>query len=86
MDAGAGAAAVVASTVGRPSRFLPPGATGDPLRIAPGRPDLSVLVTRMRALDPLVRMPPIGTGTVDHEGLALIERWIRETKEKENTP
>src|SRR5688572_21134837 len=86
MDAGEGAGAVMASTVGRPSRFFPAGATGDPLRIAPGRPDLSVLVTRMRALDPLVRMPPVGSATVDQRGLAVIERWIRETKEKENAP
>jgi hypothetical protein len=85
LDAGEGTGAVMTSTVGRPSRFLPPGTTGDPLRVAPGRPDLSVVATRMRSLDPLVRMPPLGSASVDQQGLALIERWIRETK-KENRP
>jgi hypothetical protein len=68
-----GVAALLGSTVGRPSRFLPPGVTGDPVRIAAGRPDLSVVVARMRARDPLVRMPPVGTTVVDEEGLALID-------------
>jgi hypothetical protein len=86
LDPADGVAALLASTVGRPSRFFPPGATGDPLRIAPGRPDLSVVVARMRARDPLVRMPPVGTTAVDEQGLALIERWIRETTQKEKTP
>jgi len=44
------------------------------------------VVARMRARDPLVRMPPVGTTAVDEQGLALIERWIRETTQKEKTP
>src|SRR6185436_20479594 len=86
LDAADGVAALLESTVGRPSRFLPPGASGEPLRIAAGRPDLSVLVARMRSRDPLVRMPPVGTTVVDEAGLALIERWIRETNRKEERP
>ncbi|HEY0706711.1 MAG TPA: hypothetical protein VGG33_07940, partial [Polyangia bacterium] len=49
-------------------------------RIHAGRPDTSVLVTRMRSRDPLVQMPPLGTQLVDQQGLALIERWIAETR------
>jgi hypothetical protein len=85
LDPNEGVAALIGSTVGRPSRFLPPGASGDAVRIAAGRPDLSVVVARMRARDPLVRMPPLGTTVVDDEGLALIERWIRETTNSNDT-
>jgi len=85
LDPNEGIAALLDSTVGRPSRFLPPGATDDAVRIAAGRPDLSVVVARMRARDPLVQMPPLGTTVVDEEGLALIERWIRETNSNTNT-
>jgi len=85
LDPNEGIAALLDSTVGRPSRFLPPGATEDAVRIAAGRPDLSVVVARMRARDPLVQMPPLGTTVVDEEGLALIERWIRETNSNTNT-
>jgi hypothetical protein len=42
----------------------------------------------MRSRAPLIQMPPLGTALVDEEGLALIERWIREMdrNEKENRP
>jgi hypothetical protein len=86
LDPTEGTAALLGSTFGRVSRFLPPGASGDPVRIVAGRPDLSVVVARMRARDPLMRMPPLGTSAVDTEGLAVIERWIRETNQKEKTP
>jgi hypothetical protein len=36
------------------------------------------ILTRMRSLDPLVRMPPIGTRAVDEQGVGLVERWIRD--------
>jgi hypothetical protein len=85
LDAVEGAAPVLSSTVGRPSRYLPPGATGEPVRIAAGRPDLSVVIARMRSRDPLVQMPPVGTQLADQSGLALIERWIRETNPKKET-
>lgn len=78
LDPATGPGPVVASTVNRQSRFLPPGAAEEAVRIAPGEPDLSVLVARMRSRDPSVQMPPLGTGVVDQAGVALIERWIRE--------
>jgi uncharacterized repeat protein (TIGR03806 family) len=44
--------------------------------IAPGRPDLSSVLVRMRALDSN-RMPTVASLVVDSEGSALIEAWIR---------
>jgi mono/diheme cytochrome c family protein len=69
-------AVLLASTVERPSQFRFPGDAA-PVRISPGRPELGVLVQRMRSREPLSQMPPLGTRLVDTEGLALIERWIR---------
>ncbi|HWM85607.1 MAG TPA: hypothetical protein VNO33_07210, partial [Kofleriaceae bacterium] len=54
------------STFARPSRFALPGApAGAPsLRVAPGRPDQSVLLARMGSASPISRMPPLGTRVV----------------------
>lgn len=47
--------------------------------VAPGAPERSVLVKRMRALDE-TRMPKLGTHVVDETGVALVEAWIRDLK------
>ncbi len=44
--------------------------------IVPGSPDDSIVMRRMRATDPGVRMPVVGRGLVHEEGVALIEEWI----------
>lgn len=44
--------------------------------VAPGAPERSVLVKRMRALDE-TRMPKLGTHVIDEAGVALVESWIR---------
>ena len=44
--------------------------------VAPGAPERSVLVKRMRAQDE-TRMPKLGTHVVDEAGVALVEAWIR---------
>jgi hypothetical protein len=52
---------------------------GDPpgvLRIAPGDPSLSVVSMRMHSLDPMFRMPQIGTRVVDTEGVAMIDAFV----------
>ncbi len=49
-----------------------------PLRVAPGRPEASVLIARMRSRDPYTQMPPIGTYVVDDEAARLVTRWIEE--------
>jgi len=46
------------------------------LIIAPGDPQASVLLERMRVLDSN-RMPPVASSRLDTAGVALIERWIQ---------
>ncbi len=45
--------------------------------VAPGDPDQSILVHRMKSLDPGVAMPEIGRATVHQEGVALVEEWVK---------
>ncbi len=45
--------------------------------IAPGNPDGSLLLARMKSTNPDLRMPPLGRNEVDLDGTALIEHWIR---------
>ncbi len=73
---GDGADEVLASALARPSRFRLADRPDAEQRLAPGRPEASVLALRMHARDPAVQMPPMGRLTVDEEALALIERWI----------
>ncbi len=47
----------------------------DPLRIAPGEPDQSVVLQRMKHPEDR-RMPPLASLDVDEGGSDLIERWI----------
>lgn len=44
--------------------------------IVPGEPDKSVLVCRMESRVPSIQMPTLGTGLVDHAGVAVIREWI----------
>ena len=67
---------VLLSAINARSRYRPPGMPGDPVVIAPGRPEASVIEWRMRSRHPLVQMPPLGTLAPDPEGIALIRRWI----------
>ncbi len=46
--------------------------------VAPGQPEQSLLLLRMRSRQGAVQMPPLGTRQVDADGLALVERWISE--------
>lgn len=47
-----------------------------PLRIAPGDPDTSAVVVRMRARGDKDQMPPLATEHVDTQGLATVEAWV----------
>jgi uncharacterized repeat protein (TIGR03806 family) len=54
--------------------------TGDlgqnnPVLLAPGDPDNSILVMRMENLDS-TRMPPLGTGMVDADAMSVIRSWV----------
>jgi len=46
------------------------------LRVAPGRPKDSLVLSRMISRQKEVQMPPLGTHTVDAKGVALIQAWI----------
>jgi hypothetical protein len=46
------------------------------LRVAPGDPESSALIDRMRVRGPREQMPPLATEDVDAEGLELLRRWI----------
>ena len=76
-----GMTAVLAS-VRAPSRFRIPAVAGDSFRVVPGRPELSALIYRMRSREPVAQMPPLGSAVVDKDGVALIERWIRENEDR----
>jgi uncharacterized repeat protein (TIGR03806 family) len=45
--------------------------------IEPGKPDRSILLYRMKVLDPGIAMPEIGREQVDIAGIRLIEDWIK---------
>ncbi|MCC6623420.1 MAG: hypothetical protein IT385_19325 [Deltaproteobacteria bacterium] len=47
-----------------------------PLRIAPGEPDRSAVVVRMRARGTTDQMPPLATEHVDEAGLVILTTWI----------
>lgn len=53
--------------------------TSDARIIKPGDPEQSVMALRMRApsANDFVRMPPLGTEVLDHQGINMIEAWIR---------
>jgi hypothetical protein len=69
---------VLKSSVGAIARMRLPGSAEAWQRIAPGRPEASLLLLRMRSRHAALQMPPLGTTTTDDEGLALVERWITE--------
>lgn len=74
-DQRAEAAAPRAAAVGQPSRFRFARYAAT-LRIAPGRPDESIALLRMRSRDPAEQMPPLGTHLADPEGLRAVSQWI----------
>lgn len=45
--------------------------------IHPGHPEKSILIYRLKSLDPGIMMPEMGRKTVDEEGVKLLEEWIR---------
>lgn len=65
------------SLLGRESRYRPAGvAAAERIALDPRSP--STLLLRLRATQPMARMPPLGVQLVDVEGSALVERWIHE--------
>ncbi len=53
------------------------GATcGRLLDVVPGAPDESILLCRLEATSPRVRMPPVGRTLVHEEGVAMLREWV----------
>ena len=51
----------------------------DPLLIAPGDPDRSILFQRVARRGP-GQMPPLATSEVDRQAAELLREWIRQLK------
>ncbi|HEY8549671.1 MAG TPA: hypothetical protein VIL35_06935 [Vicinamibacterales bacterium] len=65
------------TTVMEPGRYAIPGTTpAERLRIAPGNPDASTLLYRLRSRRPSAQMPPFGTVVPDQQAIDLFTRWI----------
>lgn len=52
------------------------GSGGRDFAIAPGNPDASILIYRLRSTDPGIAMPELGRATTHDEGIALLSEWI----------
>ncbi|MBI1403584.1 MAG: hypothetical protein GC147_10255 [Porphyrobacter sp.] len=46
--------------------------------ILPGHPEASILLYRMDSAETGIAMPELGKASVDHEGVAVVRRWIAE--------
>ena len=68
--------------VGQTSRYRPHGAA-DARRVVAGDTDASVVTLRMKTDNPFARMPPLGVQVVDVQGIALVERWIKDLRPRE---
>lgn len=67
----------VATAVGRRGRFVVPGAPPDStFLVAPGAPDRSAVIHRMRSRRPSSQMPPLGTVVQDTRAVELVRKWI----------
>ncbi len=52
------------------------GSGGHEFSILPGHPDESIMIYRLKSLDPGVAMPEVGRSMVHDEGVALLSEWI----------
>lgn len=56
------------------------GTGGHTYSIVPGHPEESIMVYRMKSLNPGAMMPEVGRQSVHAEGVELISQWIKEMK------
>lgn len=49
--------------------------------IKPGDPEQSIMIYRLKSLDPGIAMPELSRGSVHGEGVALLEEWIKDMPE-----
>lgn len=70
---------VLSTLIDAKGRFQVPGVPDGVSRlVAPGAPDSSAVVYRMRSRRPASQMPPLGTVIADAAAAALVTRWIAE--------
>jgi uncharacterized repeat protein (TIGR03806 family) len=53
------------------------GSGGHEFAIAPGQPEKSILIYRMKSLEPGQMMPELGRSLSHNEAIAMLEGWIR---------
>jgi len=56
------------------------GSGGLEFDVLPGHPDKSIMAYRMGNLEGGISMPELGRSSVDPEGQAVVEKWIREMR------
>ena len=56
------------------------GSGGLEFDVLPGHPDKSIMAYRMGSLEGGISMPELGRSSVDPDGQAVVEKWIREIK------
>lgn len=56
------------------------GAGNMDFAVVPGHPEQSILLYRMDSAEPGIAMPELGKSSVDHQGVAVVRRWIAEMK------
>lgn len=72
--------AVARSLVESPTRWRIPGVDGDgSVLMAPGAPQRSAILARMRSRSPSSQMPPLGTAVRDQAAVDAITRWIADS-------
>ena len=52
------------------------GSGGFKYSIVPGKPSESILIHRMKSLDPGIMMPESGRALADKEAIEMLEEWI----------
>lgn len=66
-----------ATAVAARGRFAIPGVAPDEARIiAPGHPEFSAVVYRLKSRRPISQMPPLGTVVVDSVAADLLSQWV----------
>jgi uncharacterized repeat protein (TIGR03806 family) len=56
------------------------GGGGFDFAISPGHPENSIMLYRLKSVDPGIAMPELGRATAHAEGIALLSEWIRGMK------
>jgi hypothetical protein len=72
--------AVARSLVESPTRWQVPGTNGhESVLIAPGAPQRSAILARMRSRSPSSQMPPLGSAVRDQAAVDAITSWIADS-------